>query len=504
MRTILYFAIGLFVLLLAGWLGGRYYVGQRLDRLVDEANAAGAELTMADRSVSFRGWAVGVTADSVRLRQRVGGRWLSGSVGRVTIEGVSVASVLRGEVSVDDVLLANADLSLHPAADTTNASPAGGSGSGPRSLSVRRARLRNGRVSVFAADESLTARATGLAATLALHFPLAPASAPPGRVAVDSIFLPSADGGDRVFNGLVVDTKAGSLDLDRFRIVPDRTIAGKLMNLRYKNPWEALDVRGVRVPTLPLDSLLAGGWASVPAVDVDELTFATYERLALEPEPGGRRKPFPVEAFRAIGRPLRVERMTVANTSITYGILEDDGTTPHITFAGRTELGNFSTRRQPESAYATADFTFAGAAPLTARFELGQAGNGRDFRATAELGRFDLTNLVPLLRAAAGLEVEGGRVNSLEHDFSSDGTDVTAGELILQYEKLEAKLHGKGSGLFNLVEDLVIRDSNPRPDGDLVRGRVSFEHDPTRSFFNLYWKSVLAGMKESVMAGVVK
>ena len=82
----------------------------------------------------------------------------------------------------------------------------------------------------------------------------------------------------------------------------------------------------------------------------------------------------------------------------------------------------------------------------------------------------------------------------------------------LYYNKLKVKLLKEGEdgkpaqkkGLLSfLANTLIIKDANPSK-GDAVRtAKIHFERPAGASFFNLLWKSVFVGMRETVGLGII-
>jgi len=496
MQQLAYRFGGFLVFLLAVYLGGTAFAGHKLDGLIEKANENGNELTIGERELSFRFTHLGLSLAGVRLDQAVGERRISGTVSHVELGGLSLLKLLGGgDLSASELAIDGFALEVRPNPSAVTA--ATGKDGGPKNISVAELRLLNGAVSVFDAENGLRAEMLGVRSTAALTLPLAPATAPKISLQIDSVFMPGRKEADHSFSRVELDGEARRLTVAAFQSIPRKTARNFLTTVRYRTPWQALRVDDLTVEELPLDSLLTGGTAVFPDVTIGDFNLAVFENPTLERDPAEARKPFPVEAFRQIGHPVLLRHLRVDRAGIAYGNLKEGSDKPDITFAGTIDLKNLSTFTQDEPATATADFTLDGTAPLDVTFTLGQSADGRDFRAVGQLTDYDLPKVNPLLLVAAGADIESGHVHSLEHDFSVKG-DLSTGKLTLKYEKLEVRMEGKNAWIINLIEDAVIRDSNPRNDGDLVIGQVNVDHDNKKSFFNLYWQSVVAGMTSSV------
>lgn|GEM_PF-3379717 len=495
MKKPVYLAVGLAALLLAVHLGGSFFTNRKIDRLIEEANHDGNHFSIGGRDLSFGPFNVDVAFDDVKMDQPRGPFRFTGTVDHVDIQGLSVMKVLSGEVSISEVLVKGAALELHPLPEKPDTA-ALVQNEKIKPFVIRELRIDDGRLALYDEADKLTAEILGLAASASLVLPLAPATPPKISLTADSLHFPDMDAA-KTINDLELDTELQTLRIGTARISPRQTVRSYLTSIAHKDTWQALRIDGLEATDVPFDSLFAKAPTVLPNVTIGDFNLDVFENPSLEKPPKEHRKLFPVEAFRNLSRPFLLRSLTVARANIAYGVHKEDAAKPDITFAGTIRAGNFSTWRQDAPAFAEADFMFEGDSPLNVRFELDQAGDGRDFSVTGQLEDYELTEINPLLLLAAGADVESGHVDRMTHDFSVTN-GVASGKLVLEYHDLELKMQGKKSWLINILEDVVIRDSNPRNDGDLVIGRVNAEHDPTRSFFNLYWKSLVSGMKSCV------
>jgi hypothetical protein len=342
----------------------------------------------------------------------------------------------------------------------------------------------------------------GLTSNGSVNLPLAPASAPEVSIQIDSAFLPGGGLYDQSISGIQVDGKKRTLSVVTYRLAPRQTARNFLTSLTYKKPWQALRVDNIEATDLPMDSLLTGGGVNIPDITIGDLNLDVYENPNLKPGPDEKQKPFPVEIFRSIGYPVMLQSITVARADIAYGVLKEGSDEPDITFEGEIVAENISSYQQDNPAEVSFDFTFDGTSPANVTFTLDQAGDGRNFHVVGELSDYDLTEVNPLLVVAANADIESGYVSHMNHDIAYNGT-ISEGDMTLKYENLDIRMEGNGAWIANLLEGIAVRNSNPRDDGDLEVGQIELEHDTNRSFFNLYWKSLLMGMKSSALGNVL-
>jgi hypothetical protein len=133
------------------------------------------------------------------------------------------------------------------------------------------------------------------------------------------------------------------------------------------------------------------------------------------------------------------------------------------------------------------------------------ASNNGKFTIEGDVGGMP-AETVNILTEPMGLaRVEHGTLTSLHFEFTGNdyGTD---GKLVMLYDDLKLSLLKKDSvdntldkkGLVSLLANMKVKDANPGKKGEIRQATVHYDRDVSKSFFNLIWKSVFTGIKESV------
>lgn len=118
---------------------------------------------------------------------------------------------------------------------------------------------------------------------------------------------------------------------------------------------------------------------------------------------------------------------------------------------------------------------------------------------------FDATKLNDLLKPMALAVIESGTINKVDfnyqcNNYGSDGT------LVLLYDNLKLTLLKKNKDeivlkkkvLASVVANLLIKNANPLRKQEIRKAKLHYKRDPNRTFFNLIWKSILKGIKETI------
>jgi hypothetical protein len=130
--------------------------------------------------------------------------------------------------------------------------------------------------------------------------------------------------------------------------------------------------------------------------------------------------------------------------------------------------------------------------------------------ADAVLNEMDLTDMNILLEHIAFVKVKKGQNKFLQFNFVADG-DVARGKMAFQYDNLAIRLIDKktltdksfgGSVASFIANTFVVRSKNPNWGGLNMRyGKIYFQRDKTKSFFNYLAKSALSGVSSTIRGG---
>lgn len=130
-----------------------------------------------------------------------------------------------------------------------------------------------------------------------------------------------------------------------------------------------------------------------------------------------------------------------------------------------------------------------------------------DYYYGGALDTFDLKEINPLLENLYFVSVTNGTANSLDFNISAN-EDYAEGKLKILYDDLKIDLLSKKKsdtlqmekrGLFTMVANSVIRNSNPRyKNGYEHEGRVYFERNIYKSPFNYWLRSIMSGVQATL------
>jgi hypothetical protein len=133
------------------------------------------------------------------------------------------------------------------------------------------------------------------------------------------------------------------------------------------------------------------------------------------------------------------------------------------------------------------------------------------FSYSGAAGPLDLTALNPVSVPLGLIEIESGNMQKVDFNFSAN-RNGSSGKVHFYYTDLKLKLLKEGENgealkkkgfLSFLANNLLVKDANPSKGATARTAHVTFQRSPAASFFNLLWKGVFIGMRETAGLGIV-
>lgn len=133
------------------------------------------------------------------------------------------------------------------------------------------------------------------------------------------------------------------------------------------------------------------------------------------------------------------------------------------------------------------------------------------FSYSGATGPLDLKALNPVSVPLGLIEIESGNMQKVDFDFKAN-RNGSSGKVHFYYSDLKLKLLKEGEngeapkkkGLLSfLANNLLVKDANPSKGETARTASVTFQRSPAASFFNLLWKGLFVGMRETAGLGIV-
>ncbi|WP_411811721.1 hypothetical protein ACLB9Y_18640 [Chryseobacterium scophthalmum] len=215
-------------------------------------------------------------------------------------------------------------------------------------------------------------------------------------------------------------------------------------------------------------------------------------------------KPLYSRMLRSIKVPMYVSNLNLKNSILEY---EED--TPKSSGPGKLIFSNFNMnvknlnsakmKGKPTNVQIKIDCMFMKSSPLSVNWGFNTADQGDRFTIAGNLDNIPATALnsfvVPYLSVSAT-----GTIQQMLFNFNGNPKGI-GGTFNIKHKDLKISILDKNSkekkGVLSAVANIFIKtDSGKFPESVVVEG---VERDPTKSFFNMFWKGVEDGLKKTLI-----
>lgn len=226
---------------------------------------------------------------------------------------------------------------------------------------------------------------------------------------------------------------------------------------------------------------------------------------------------FPHVALRRLAVPLTVDTVKLTNIDVAYTeynpISQKRGTVYFQNLGGKIlNLTNDSVQLAKNNhAIANLSALVMKTSRINVQIDFNLTDKDAAFRYNGNVAPMNMTVLSPMTKNMGLIEIESGQMQKTDFDIKAN-TKGSHGTVHFYYTDLKIKLLKEGEdgmapkkkGLLSfLANSLLIKDANPTKGEPVRTANVTFERTPKASFFNLMWKGVFIGMRETVGIGIV-
>ncbi|MDO6433897.1 hypothetical protein Q4E93_25040 [Flavitalea sp. BT771] len=242
---------------------------------------------------------------------------------------------------------------------------------------------------------------------------------------------------------------------------------------------------------------------------ISKSAFRIYRDLSRPPDTTSKVGKYPQQLLMRLPIPIRIKAAVFTHSFIEYK--ERNGKSDSVGklqfYDVSATLKNISNRKEDIALDDKCVLAFKARllnmAPVDARVVMVLGDRRGRFSIDGNIGGIDAVALNPLTRPMGLARMENGRIHQLHFNFA--GTDSSSdGKLLLLYDDLKISLLKKDEaegrldkkGLASLFANLILKNSNK---GEHPRvEEVHFDRVLYKSFFNLIWKSIFTGVKQTV------
>lgn len=277
-------------------------------------------------------------------------------------------------------------------------------------------------------------------------------------------------------------------------------IAGKQVD-RLKTFIPQIEITGLQYDHLRDSAFLA---SKISIMSAEIFSFRDKRMPFKETE----NKPLPIAAIKKFDFGIEVDTLQIKNSKVTYEEFPPEGfKSGKLVFenlqATLVNLSNKAYQNRPPYATLEASAKIMGKGLIQATFTL-PLDESKQYHAKGKISQMSLLHLNPVLENLAFIRIESGRLNALNFDFDYNDRS-SKGSLTINYEDLKItglkkeKSKDESDIKTFLINTVVKNDKDKDVPIDKRTGAIEFERDRKRQIFNFWWKSLLSGIKASVL-----
>lgn len=325
--------------------------------------------------------------------------------------------------------------------------------------------------------------------------------------------LPTADSLYTMsFDSMYINATAESVFIDSVACTPRYSKAEFVSKMPFMKERYTARFEHVSLQHIDWWAVVSNEGFSAKKMMLENGKLEIYTDRNLPPFPKSKVGNYPSQLLMKLPLPVSLDSMIVKNLDLTY-----EENNPDSKLHGRILFSNINgdisnVHNQPDvgannmmKIQASCDLMDATKLNAQFLFDMQQTASGA-FSVIGHMGKMDAKTLTSVSEPLGLFRINDGIIKSLDFDFKGNDNNCT-GKFQFLYDDLNISILKKGNddgaqekkGLLSFIANaFIIRKSNPGNDGVVRRIHAVSERDPHKSFFNLIWKTLLDGFKQTV------
>ena len=326
------------------------------------------------------------------------------------------------------------------------------------------------------------------------------------EVAVDRLSIQSKDKMYHYnFKNIQVNSLDKELKINSFDIVPFASEQNFANSFHFQKDRYDVSLSGITLKNIDMNSLLDTKFVASEMV-IDNTNAKIYRDLHKPLQHKSKVGNYPSQMLMQIGKPVNISMLKVNHAFVEYR--ENQITSDSIgvvKFTNSTfNISNIT--NMPEAIQKNNELNIAfesealGAIPLKGNFKFLLNSKNGDFFANGHAGGFNALKLNQVSVPMALIKISSGNIKSIDFHFTGNNTNAK-GKFLMNYDNMKVDVLKrdkdtkkiKKRGLLSLAANLVVNNNNS---GSSVT--PEYDRDIYKSFFNLVWKTMFTGMKQTL------
>lgn len=314
---------------------------------------------------------------------------------------------------------------------------------------------------------------------------------------------------DFSLKGMEVNSLQKTFRINSFKVIPYKgeksfAAAQKYQADRYELTMNNLVFKDIVMNDVIDRKLIAS------AMDVSNTTAKIYRDLTKPLEQKSKVGNYPSQMLDKLDMSINIKKLTLNNAYIEYKEKQEKTDSVGIIAFSNSRITISNVTNLPAAVKANNEMNMAFRAnilkqiPISGNFIFRLNDKEGHFRVNGKAGSFDAEILNKVTIPMALIKIKSGTINSLDFKFTGNNTSAK-GKVVLKYNDLKVDVLKidkntndiKKRGLVSFLANVIVKNDNPN-NGTLRETTPEYERNEYKSFFNLVWKTLFTGMKETV------
>lgn len=311
------------------------------------------------------------------------------------------------------------------------------------------------------------------------------------------------------FKNITINSLKKELNVGSFNIIPFASEKEFSSRFHFQKDWYNINLSGISLQNIDMNELLDKHLVASLLV-INSVNAKIYRDLHKPLEKRSKVGKYVSQLLKKLNQPLNISKANINDASIVYrenekvsdsiGVVSFLNTSMNI-----TNITNMPSATQKNDRLNISFHTkVLGSIPLSGNFNFKLDSDEGGFYANGQITSFDATDLNKVSIPMGLIKINAGKINSIDFNFKGNNTSAK-GNMVMKYDGLKVDVlkrdkdtkEIKKRGLATLAANLIVKNNNPGDDG-LRKVNPQFDRDIYKSFFNLVWKMLFSGMKETV------
>jgi hypothetical protein len=330
------------------------------------------------------------------------------------------------------------------------------------------------------------------------------------EVSLDRFSIKSKDG-YYTFSAknLWINSRQKELRINSFDIIPDAGEQQFVNKFNYQKDRYEVHLQGISLKNIVMNDLLDNKLTASNLV-IENTLAKIYHDLHKPLREKSKVGNYPSQLLQKINLPINISTATLKNIYIEYReneIVSDSIGVVSFTNSklNITNITNVAEAIQKNNQLNISfESNILNSIPISGNFKFLLNSNQGEFITSGHTAAFEASKLNKISIPMALIKINSGKINSIEFNFKGNDTSAT-GNFVMKYEHLKVDVlkrdkNTKGMkkrGFASLAANLAVKNSNPASSG-LRKATPQYQRNIYKSFFNLVWKAIFTGMKETV------